>query len=120
MRPFAARSGLTAIMFCFTGTSANMVAGYHRNEDGREYVFDYNRGVYALRHEGRFKEMPGMIKRTPMPLWNFALELHTARFFKPFMGDLYILFIPLFDLSALIILISGVILWIRKYNRKRK
>ncbi|MDT8392297.1 MAG: PepSY-associated TM helix domain-containing protein [Bacteroidales bacterium] len=100
--------------------SANMVAGFHREKGGREYVFDYNRGVYALRHDGRFQEMPPMIKNTPMPLWNFALEVHTARLFKPFMGDLYILFIPLFGLSTLTILISGVILWIRKYNRKRK
>lgn len=100
--------------------SNNMVAGYYKDDNDQEYVFDYNRGVVPIRHKNPFPGMPSLISDSPMPLWNVALELHTARLFKPLIGDFYILFIPLFGLSTLLILISGVLLWIRKYNRQRK
>ncbi len=98
--------------------SDNMVAGYFVDTEGREYVFDYNAGGYALRHLQAFMNMPPEISRSPMPLWNVALEMHTARLLKPMLGDLYILFIPLFGLTALMILVSGIVLWIRKYSRR--
>ena len=100
--------------------SADMVSGYHVDRMGREYVFDYNKGVIWQRHRTSFPEMPVEISEARMPLWNFALEVHTARLFKPLIGDFYILFIPLFGLSVLVILTSGIILWIRKYMRRPK
>lgn len=99
--------------------SDNMTSGYCR-QDGLEYVFDYNRGVVGLGHAIPFPDMPEEIRKSKMPLWNVALEMHTARLLKPLMGDLYILFIPLFGMGTLLILASGTILWIRKFNRKRK
>jgi len=99
--------------------SQNMIAGYHLDTNGNAYVFDYNLGVIPLFHEFDFPEMPELIREAPMPLWNVALEMHTARLFKPMIGDFYILFIPLFGLSTLLILISGVVLWIRKYRRQK-
>jgi len=98
---------------------ANIISGYHVDSDGNEYLFDYNSGIAGLRHDFRFPEMPGSISSARIPLWNFALEVHTARLFKPLIGDFYILFIPLFGLSVLVLLISGIILWIRKYKRIR-
>ena len=64
--------------------------------------------------------MPAMISNSNMPLWNVALEMHTARLLIPFIGDFYILFIPLFGLMTIIILISGVLLWVKKFNQKHK
>ncbi|MEN8225520.1 MAG: PepSY domain-containing protein [Bacteroidota bacterium] len=97
--------------------SKNLISGFYVDADGHEYLFDYNRGAISHDHAGAFPAMPEEISEVRMPLWNVAQEMHTARLFKPFLGDFYILFIPLFGLSALLILISGVILWIRKYNR---
>ena len=100
--------------------SANMISGYHQDINGNEYIFDYNRGAMAFNPQNRFPEMPESISKSRMPLWNVALEMHTARLFKPLIGNFYILFIPLFGLSTLLILITGVILWIRKYKRARR
>ncbi len=112
--PYARPSGLA------NPISANMTSGYHIDKWGREYVFDYNSGVLPLGHSGKFPDMPLVIRSARIPLWNVALEMHTARLFKPLIGDFYILFIPLYGLSALLIMISGTVLWIRKYRKKRK
>jgi len=100
--------------------SDNMTSGYYIDALGKEYVFDYNLGALALGHQVSFPKMPKVISESNIPLWNVALELHTARLLKPIIGDFYILFIPLFGLSALLIIISGTVLWVRKYRRKRK
>jgi hypothetical protein len=98
--------------------SANMITGYHIDQDGIEFLFDYNSGVAAIRNNTSFPTMIDDISQSRMPLWNFALEVHTARIFKPIIGDFYILFIPLFGLATILILISGVILWLKRYRRK--
>jgi len=100
--------------------SLNMIAGYYAEPTGHEYTFDYNTGVSGLRHMKNFPGMPELALESRMPLWNLALEMHTARLFKPFMGNLYILFIPLFGLAMLLILFSGIFLWIRKFRRLRR
>lgn len=100
--------------------SSNMTTGYHQDAIGREYVFDYNMGALPLRHSKDFAKMPETISEANMPLWNIALEWHTARLLKPIIGNFYLLFIPLFGLFALMIMISGTVLWVRKYRRKSK
>lgn len=100
--------------------SANMITGYHRDRDGKQFVFDYNHGVKSLGHRKIFPAMPEFISDSRMPLWNVALEMHTARLLKPLISDFYILFIPLFGLSTILILISGIILWYRKFYRRPK
>lgn len=99
--------------------SANMISGYFADNHLGVHLFDYNHGVMSSRMAKKFPAMPEKLENTRIPLWNFALEMHTARLFKPFMGDFYILFIPLFGLSTLIILFSGIVLWWRKYHRIR-
>lgn len=98
--------------------SDHMVSGYFKSTEGLEYCFDYNNGVKTLSHDVQFYNMPEVISDARIPLWNFALELHTARLFKPFLGNFYILFIPLFGLACLLVLVSGLALWIRKFSTK--
>lgn len=95
-----------------------MVSGYLKLENGNSVYFDYNRGAVA---SGDFKlpEMPGIIiEKSPMSWWNFALEVHTGRIFKPLIGDFYILIIPIFGIFGTILVISGILIWIKLYARK--
>lgn len=101
--------------------SDNMISGLIRDLDGKNYYMDYNRGAIPLGHNQDFVEMPEeMLKTGKMSLWNFALEIHTARFFKFIFGKLYILFIPIFGLSMIILNITGLWVWLKLYGRKRK
>jgi len=98
-----------------------MSAGYLKKSDGKAYHFDYNLGAIPLNTSEEFTVMPEQIlKQSPMSLWNFALEVHTARIFKFLFGDLYILIIPLLGLLSFITLVSGVIVWAKIYIRKRR
>lgn len=92
----------------------NMISGMIRLQN-THYIFDYNRGLIG--HHAI--KMPVSVSNTPMPLWNFALEVHTARIFQSFIGSFYILIIPLFGLSTLLILITGIIVWMKPRLRKR-
>jgi hypothetical protein len=77
-------------------------------------VFDYDRGV----SDGEFTEMPPeIIEKSPMPLWNFAQEIHTGRIYQFFMGPFYILIVPIVGLFTILVLITGYIRW-RKIYRK--
>ncbi len=53
-----------------------------------------------------------------MSLWNVALEFHTARIYKAFLGGLYILVVPLTGLFTLFILISGFIVWYKLHRQQ--
>lgn len=97
-----------------------VVAGYLKDKMGREYYFDYNRGALPLNNARPFIPMPPRIKNQPMSLWNVMLEVHTARFFKFLFEDFYILFIPLYGIFSLTILITGLVVWIKVYRRRRK
>ncbi|MFW5706550.1 MAG: PepSY domain-containing protein [Bacteroidota bacterium] len=97
------------------------VAGYINLGEKGEFLFDYNAGIVSLTREITAPEMPQeVIKNSPMPLWNLALEVHTGRFYSFVLGKYYILFIPLAGLVILIILVSGGFLWWKDYRRKKK
>lgn len=99
--------------------SDNMAAGYIGIGD-RQYIFDYNRGAEALLGTRSFPSMPEeIIQRSPMSLWNLALEFHTGRFYSVVFGKFYILFIPFFGIAMCIVLVTGFWLWLKIY-RKRK
>jgi len=96
-----------------------MASGYYSDTNENEYLFDYNKGVIPIGHSRQFIKMPETIEEnTPMPLWNLALEFHTGRFYKFFLGDFYILVIPLMGLTILFILISGTLVWFKYHYRK--
>jgi hypothetical protein len=101
--------------------SDHMVSGLIRDLNEKTYYMDYNGGAIPLNHNEGFIEMPGHLLETgKMSLWNLALEIHTARFFKFLFGELYILFIPLFGLSMIVLNLTGLLVWIKLYRRKTK
>jgi len=97
----------------------NMTAGAIKVGKRNQYVFDYNRGVVRLAGSIPFPAMPDdVIEKSPMSLWNLALEFHTARYYSFLFGNLYILFIPLFGLTMIVILLTGFWLWWKSFRRK--
>lgn len=98
-----------------------MSAGYIQKSDGKAYHLDYNLGAIPINTSEAFIEMPVQIlKQSPISLWNFSLEVHTARLFKFIFGDFYILIVPLLGLLSFITVLSGVIVWIKIYIRKKR
>jgi uncharacterized iron-regulated membrane protein len=97
-----------------------MAAGYFKLDNGEEVYFDYNYGAVVLNKTRNFPSMPGeIIQKSPMSWWNFALEVHTGRIFKPIIGDFYILLVPLMGLFGTILVISGLVIWIKLFLRKK-
>ncbi len=94
--------------------SSHPIAGYLHDSEGREFVFDYSRGGGNMSDDIYFSQMPGQIQASPMSLWNLCLEIHTGRIYQYLFGKFYILFIPLAGLSIIWILITGLILYLRK------
>lgn len=98
----------------------NMVSGFIQSGKGPIW-FDYNHGVVSSVGSPVFPDMPMSItEESPMSLWNLALEIHTARFFKVIFGDFYILLIPLIGIFGLVILITGILVWAKLAIRKRR
>ncbi len=98
-----------------------MVSGYLKLESGNSVYFDYNRGAISIGKQKIIKDMPQkIIEKSPVSWWNFALEVHTGRIFKPLMGGLYILIVPLMGIFGTILIISGIIIWIKLYVRKTR
>ena len=94
------------------------VTGHVTGTAGQLYIFDYGAGAIPAGHPGHFPEMPENIrKEAGMSLWNFALEIHTGRIFEFLTGGLYILIVPLAGVTAVMVVISGYLLW-RKKHRK--
>jgi hypothetical protein len=87
---------------------SNMVAGMIRKTD-QDFIFDYNRGL--INHH---LPMPAVLKELPFPLWNLALEMHTGRIFQFLIGPLYILLVPMIGIIAVLILVSGLVVYIRR------
>ncbi|MCU4155801.1 PepSY domain-containing protein [Carboxylicivirga sp. A043] len=92
----------------------NMASGYHMDEAGEVY-FDYNQGAVTLNSNIRFEQMPeSIISNSPLSLWNLALEVHTGRIFQDFISAFYILIVPLTGLSTIILLLSGLWIYLKK------
>lgn len=96
-----------------------VISGYINNYKGKEVYFDYGRGALMLNNNENFAKMPDKLVNTPMSLWNFALEVHTARIYQFLFGNFYILVIPLSGLFILFILISGFIVWFKRHRKKK-
>ena len=91
-----------------------MIAGYFRNTLGQELVFDFNQGLLNPRLLPKMSNQ--IIEACPISLWNTAVEYHTARIYKVFFGSMYILVVPIVGLMGLFILISGFIVWWKRYR----
>lgn len=98
---------------------ADAVSGLIRkNTDAMAYL-DYDAGWIPLTEGVRTPEMPEDIAKSPVSLWNLALEIHTGRIFSVFLGDFYILYVPLMGMATLTILITGFLMWNKSGKRKR-
>lgn len=112
-KPYSAPQGLSSPI------GANMAAGFVE-AGGNSWWFDYNRGALPL-SGNRFPEMPAEIRqRSPLSLWNVALEIHTGRIFEHIVGPFYILYVPLAGLCLIMVLISGFFIWWKAHRKKRK
>jgi hypothetical protein len=86
---------------------------------GRMFIADYSSGIVPLQEGSSFPEMPANMQTlSRISLWNLCLEIHTGRIFEKFIGGFYILIVPLTGITGIIIVISGYIVWRRKYKRQ--
>jgi hypothetical protein len=98
----------------------HMITGYISDYRGEEVYFDYNLGAITLVGNETFPAMPPAVRNQPISLWNFMLEVHTARIFQPFIGGFYILIIPVLGILSLFVLVSGLVVWFKRHRRKRR
>lgn len=97
------------------------VAGFIGTGNGEEFIFDYDAGVFSKNPGQRFPEMPAQVKRkSPLPLWNTALEIHTGRIYYVIFGKYQPWFIPVMGLLIFVVLVSGLIRWFREHGRKKR
>lgn len=98
----------------------NMVAGFVRCGGQNSFWFDYNLGAKVLTGGMTFPAMPEEIhEKSPISLWNAALEVHTGRVFEHLVGPLYLLYVPIVGLSVLVVLISGFLVWWYAWRKRR-
>jgi len=94
------------------------ITGMIKNQEGKRYPVDYDKGVVYTEPTEEIPEMPGeIIRESGMSLWNLCLEIHTGRFFQGLFSDFYILIVPLAGITGIIVVISGYMVWRRKYRR---
>ncbi len=94
-----------------------LVTGMSNDFKNTEIYFTYNLGAISEKKDIKFIKMPKKIEDQPISLWNIALEIHTARFFSFAIGSSYILIVPLSGIIILFILISGFVVWYKKYKK---
>ncbi len=95
----------------------HMASGYYSSND-KEVYFDYNSGSQALTANTMFPPMPELIEEhSPISLWNLALEIHTGRIFQDIIGAFYILIVPLVGLSTILLLLSGLWIYLKKFRQ---
>jgi hypothetical protein len=97
------------------------VSGMLTDKANRNYMFDHDKGAIPLWHGSAFPTMPNeLVKTSSISLWNFSLEMHTGRLFSFMMGSFYILIVPLAGLAGAVVVLSGYLLWRKKYRKTRK
>jgi hypothetical protein len=93
------------------------VTGTLSDGKGHLYLADYDKGMISLNHGNTFPGMPdNILEVSGMSLWNACLEIHTGRIFQFLLGDFYILLVPLVGLAGITVVLSGYLLWRKKYK----
>jgi len=93
------------------------VTGVLTDIHGRQYLADYDKGIIPLWHDEVFHATPAnVLTDSRMSLWSVCLEIHTGRIFEGLMGMFYILLVPLIGLASVVLVISGYLLWRKKYR----
>lgn len=100
---------------------SNAVSGYSDDFQGRKVVFDYNSGAKSLKPSEDFIPMPEYVKdKGRMSLWHLCLEVHVGRIYSPIIGVFSDLFIFLSGILLLSVIVSGYIVYRKRYKRKKK
>ncbi|HEY6915081.1 MAG TPA: hypothetical protein VI413_10430, partial [Paludibacter sp.] len=96
------------------------VSGFSSDFQHQPVAFEYEKGAINIDKGIAFSAMPENVNtKSPMSLWNLALEVHTGRIYGAFLGMFYILVIPLGGMLVLFTLITGIVIWF-KYHLKSK
>ena len=98
------------------------VSGTFYDHRGGLLLVDYDNGVIHVNNtELHFPPMPeNILDVSGISLWNLALEFHTGRIFEPLLGVFYVLLVPLTGLTAFIVVISGYLLWRKRFRSKAR
>jgi hypothetical protein len=83
-------------------------------------MIDYQAGLIPLNKIKIKPQMPEHIRKLPVSLWNLSLEVHTGRIFSVILSDFYILYVPLMGLTTLLIIITGLWMWLKMRKRSKK
>lgn len=97
------------------------IAGGARLSSNENLFFDYNSGAFTPASNNPLPTMPrAMVDQSGMSLWNLALEVHTWRILNFAISSFYILVVPLAGLLGIVIVITGIWMWIIRYRNRRK
>ncbi len=95
------------------------VTGVLWDNQGHFYLADYDRGIVPMWHRETFPRMPeNVLISSKISLWNVCLEIHTGRIFQGILGDFYMLLVPLVGITGTTVILSGYLLWRKKYRKK--
>lgn len=91
-----------------------MICGYFKTPDGREFITAHEQGLIPLKGtQTNYFNMPRAIyENYRMPLWNYLFEIHNGRFFREWIGQWYILLVPLGSLLFIILTLTGIFDWL--------
>ena len=97
--------------------SDHMVTGFVALSENDHFLFEYDRGMTSFESHSIWEIPEELIQKTPISLWNTALEIHTGRIFEHLLGPFYILYVPLAGLCLMMVLVSGFLIWWKAYRR---
>ena len=97
------------------------ISGLIKDKQNNLHIVDYSNGILSGNGSTNFPEMPeNILSKAPMSLWNLCLEIHTGRIFHFLLSDFYILIVPLSGIIALIVIISGYLIYRRRKSIKKQ
>lgn len=94
----------------------NMITGIIKTNDGNIYPVRYDKGLDS----GLCVAMPENLSDVAsISLWNLALEIHSGRIFKPFIGKFQVLYIFISSVSIVVVLITGFRVYNKRYKKRK-
>ncbi|MBI9053515.1 MAG: PepSY domain-containing protein [Bacteroidales bacterium] len=97
------------------------ISGLIKDYQNKMHIVDYSNGILMGKGSINFPKMPeNILSKAPMSLWNLCLEIHTGRIFHFLLSDFYILIVPLSGIIALVVILSGYLIYKRRKRIKMK